>query len=57
MFVAGAEAPVFAADEDSTCHAPGRRLPEGWRAQPSAWFLTWEILYEFLLLEPLDPMA
>ena len=48
MFVADTNVLVYAADEDSPFYAPCRKLLEGWRAQPSAWYLTWGIVYEFL---------
>lgn len=48
MFVVDTNVLVYAADEDSRFHRPCRNLLEGWRAQPSAWYLTWGILYEFL---------
>ncbi|HSW49619.1 MAG TPA: TA system VapC family ribonuclease toxin [Bryobacteraceae bacterium] len=48
MFVVDTNVLVYAADQDSPFHDRCRGLLEGWRAQPSAWFLTWGILYEFL---------
>jgi toxin-antitoxin system PIN domain toxin len=48
MFVVDTNVLVYAADEDSPAHAACKAAVEGWRAQPSAWFTTWSILYEFL---------
>jgi predicted nucleic acid-binding protein len=39
---------VYAADEDSEFHSPCYELLEEWRAQASAWYVTWGIVYEFL---------
>lgn len=48
MFVVDTNVLLYAADthavEHKTCHA----LLEAWRHQASNWFLTWNILYEFL---------
>jgi toxin-antitoxin system PIN domain toxin len=48
VFVVDTNVLVYAADEDSPFHDRCRKLLEGWRAQPSAWYVTWGILYEFL---------
>ena len=47
MFVVDTNLLVYAADEDARFHAPCRALLEEWRAQATAWYLTWGILYEF----------
>jgi toxin-antitoxin system PIN domain toxin len=48
MFVVDTNILIYAADEDATFHAPCRERLDEWRAQPSAWYATWGILYEFL---------
>ena len=48
MFVVDTNVLVYAADEDSSFHGRCYALLEQWRAQSSAWFVTWGILYEFL---------
>jgi toxin-antitoxin system PIN domain toxin len=48
VFVVDTNVLVYAADEDSTFHGPCIKSVETWRRQPSAWYLTWGILYEFL---------
>lgn len=48
MFVADTNVLLYAADEDAEHHGRCRELIEGWRSQPSPWFLTWGICYEFL---------
>jgi toxin-antitoxin system PIN domain toxin len=48
VFVVDTNILVYAADEDSLFHAACRRSLEEWRRQPSPWFSTWGILYEFL---------
>jgi len=48
MFVVDTNVLIYAADDESPLHARCRSLLEGWRAQTSAWYLTWGILYEFL---------
>lgn len=48
MFVADTNVLLCAADEASEFHAPCRERLEQWRRQPSPWFLTWGICYEFL---------
>ncbi len=37
-----------AADADARFHGRCRERLEGWRRQPSAWYVTWGIVYEFL---------
>jgi len=39
---------VYAADEDSDFHDRCHALLEQWRRQPSAWYISWDVLYEFL---------
>jgi uncharacterized protein len=48
VFVVDTNVLVYAADEDAPAYARCRTLLEGWRAQHSAWYVTWGILYEFL---------
>jgi hypothetical protein len=48
VFVVDANVLVYAADEDSPFHERCRQLLERSRAQASAWYVTWGILYEFL---------
>ena len=48
MFVVDTNILVYAADVDSEFHGPCRALLDQWRAQTSAWFLTWGIVFEFL---------
>ena len=48
MFVVDTNILVYAADRRSSEHEICRKLLEEWRSQPSVWYLTWGILYEFL---------
>ncbi len=48
MFVVDTNLLVYAIDEDSPHHLPCRSAIERWRRDPSAWYLTWSIVYEFL---------
>ena len=48
MFVVDTNILVYAADEDSPFHDRCRGIVDDWRSQTSAWYLTWEIVYEFL---------
>ena len=48
MFVVDTNVLIYAADADSPFHSRCRDLITEWRAQTSAWFVTWGILYEFL---------
>ena len=48
MFVVDTNILVYAADADSPFHRRCYELLEEWRIQPSAWYVTWGILYEFL---------
>lgn len=48
MFVVDTNILVYAADEASAGHAACRAFLQRTRAAPSAWFLTWGIVYEFL---------
>jgi hypothetical protein len=48
VFVVDTNVLIYAADEESPYYARCRELLEGWRSQPSAWYVTWPILYEFL---------
>jgi len=48
VFVVDTNIFVYAADEDSPFHGACRARIEEWRRQPSPWFSTWGIIYEFL---------
>ena len=48
MFVVDTNILVYAADADSPAHGRSHDLLEQWRSQPSAWYVTWAIVYEFL---------
>lgn len=48
MFVVDTNVLLYAADEDAEAHATCRDRLEEWRRQPSPWFLSWSICYEFL---------
>ena len=48
MFVVDTNILIYAADRQALEHETCRRLLEEWRSQPSVWYLTWGIVYEFL---------
>jgi uncharacterized protein len=48
MFVVDTNVLVYAADASSSAHARCRALVESWRREEAAWFLTWNVVYEFL---------
>jgi toxin-antitoxin system PIN domain toxin len=48
MFVVDTNVLVYAADQDSPLHGRCREAVETWRRQSGAWYLTWNILYEFM---------
>lgn len=48
MFVVDTNVLVYAANRSSPYHASCSALLADWRSQPSAWFTTWSIVYEFL---------
>jgi toxin-antitoxin system PIN domain toxin len=48
VFVLDTNVLVYAADADSPFHAKCRALVDSARKQPSAWYLTWGICYDFL---------
>lgn len=48
MFVVDTNVLVYAADEDAPAHGRCRDMLEEWRRQHSAWYMTWDVLYEFL---------
>lgn len=48
MFVVDTNVLVYAADADAPEHARCRQLLEDLRAQSGAWYLTWNVCYEFL---------
>lgn len=47
MFLVDTNVLVYAADQASPFHVPCSERLEGWCRQPSAWYVTWPILYEF----------
>ncbi len=48
MFVVDTNILIYGADKDSPDHATCRALLEQWRPQPTPWYVTWGIVYEFL---------
>lgn len=48
MFVVDTNVLLYAADADAEGHSTCREKLERWRQQPSPWFLSWPICYEFL---------
>lgn len=48
MFAVDTNVLLYAADRDAEQHTVCRRSLEEWRNQPSPWFLTWSICYEFI---------
>lgn len=48
MFVVDTNVLIYAADPDSEFHEVYRRQLQHWHQQPSPWYLTWPICYEFL---------
>jgi len=48
MFLVDTNVLVYATNELVGEHVACRRLLERWRAQGTAWFTTWGVLYEFL---------
>ena len=48
MFVLDTNVLVYAADADSPYHTKCRAFVDTARRQPSAWYVTWGICYEFL---------
>ncbi len=48
MFVVDTNILVYAADADSPYHERCLERIDAWRSGADAWFLTWEIVYEFL---------
>lgn len=48
MFVVDTNVLLYAANAESEFHDACRQRLETWRRQPSPWFLTWPICYEFL---------
>jgi toxin-antitoxin system PIN domain toxin len=48
VFVVDTNVLVYAADADARFHGLCRERLERWRVQPSAWYVTWGIVYEFL---------
>lgn len=48
MFVVDTNVLVYAADAGSAFHEPCRRALDAHRGRPSAWYVTWNICYEFL---------
>ncbi|MCD6569342.1 MAG: PIN domain-containing protein [Deltaproteobacteria bacterium] len=48
MFVVDTNILLYAADKSMPEYNVCRRLLETWRSQSSVWYLTWDIVYEFL---------
>lgn len=48
MFLVDTNVLLYAADADSEFHVPCRRLLDNARRDPTPWFLSWNICYEFL---------
>ena len=48
MFVVDTNILIYAADKDSPFHGRCLEAVEEWRRQPSVWYVSWGILYEFL---------
>jgi toxin-antitoxin system PIN domain toxin len=48
MFVVDTNILIYGADRDAPEHDVCRRLILEWREQPSPWYVTWGIVYEFL---------
>lgn len=48
MFVVDTHVLIYAANQSCPEHADCLKLLENWRSQPSAWFVTWGILYGFI---------
>ncbi len=48
MFVVDTNVLVHAVHEESPFHRACLASVEAWRRQPSAWYVTWGIVYEFL---------
>ncbi len=48
MFVADTNVLIYSADRSFPEHDRCRELLAAWRIQPSAWYITWGIIYEFL---------
>lgn len=48
VFVVDTNILLYAADRDAPEYATCRELLLNWRVQPSPWYLTWGIVYEFL---------
>lgn len=48
MFAVDTSVLVYAADRSSPYHKPCLEALSGWRSRPDAWFLTWNVVYEFL---------
>ncbi len=50
MFVVDTNILVYAANRDSSSHRACYECIEKWASQPSAWYITWGICYEFMRL-------
>jgi toxin-antitoxin system PIN domain toxin len=48
MFVVDTNVLIYAANRSCPEHAHCLKLLQKWRSQPSAWFVTWGILYGFI---------
>ena len=48
MFAVDTNVLVYAADRSSPFHEACRESLSRWRVRPGAWYLTWNVVYEFL---------
>ena len=48
MFVVDTNVLIYAANKSCSEHRPCLKLLQKWQSQPSAWFVTWGILYGFI---------
>jgi toxin-antitoxin system PIN domain toxin len=48
LFTVDTNVLVYAADRSSPFHEPCLGALSTWRSRPDAWFLTWNVVYEFL---------
>jgi toxin-antitoxin system PIN domain toxin len=48
VFVVDTNVLVYAADRSAEAHVRCRQLLEEWRSGSTPWYLTWNIIYEFL---------
>ena len=48
MFLVDTNILIYAADNSSDAHPKYKELLNQWRCEPTPWYLTWGIIYEFL---------